>query len=67
MSNLSKQKYLVGLAKSLASLQRHEAEDDGFVTRIVSSGAPLRSGGDVGARDVAAIYFAYREEAWGRL
>jgi len=49
---LSKQEYLARLAKSLANLQRREAEGGDFVSCIVSIGAPLRSGGDVGAVDV---------------
>ena len=36
-SDLSKQVYLAGLAKSLANLLRHESEGGGFVSCIVSS------------------------------
>ena len=60
---MSKQEYLAGLAKSLANFQRHEIESDHFVSRIIGSGARLRSDGDVGALDLGAIYVACREAA----
>jgi hypothetical protein len=63
LCKVSKQENFAGLAKSLANLQRHETESDDFVSRIISRGAPLRSGGDVRALDVGENYVACTEGA----
>jgi hypothetical protein len=51
------------MAKSLANVQRHETESDDFVSRIISSRAPMWSDGNVGDLDMESIYVACTEGA----